>query len=136
MNKGKRGNKAQVAVEFLMIVAVLFTIFVVYTAVTRSRMNQLLEEEEYLLLKDTAQMTKEELVIAAAVNDGYYRQIEIDDILGYTYNYTIEKSGDNLVFTSENNVYVVRVPEYNGTIVKGINDINKTGGVVYVNQGS
>ena len=132
MTGKKRSRRAQVAIEFLMIVAVMFTIFVVYSAVTRSRMNEILLEEEYLLLKDTAQMIKEELVIASRVNDGYYRQIELPEMMEYKFNYTVYKLGEDIVFESDHHEYYVRVPEHNGTIVKGINDINKTGGVVYV----
>lgn len=136
MNWGKRG---QVAIEFLLLIVITFSVFLVYTSVTRDKMTELLEKEEYILLKDAVYMARNEILIASKVGNGYYREFVIPEELDLKYNYTIfirNNPYHQIVAWSfrHNHSQVVDIPEVVGNISKGLNVINKTGGVIYLTQ--
>ncbi len=129
MNWGKRG---QVAVEFLILIVIAFTVFIMYAAVTRDKMDELRSEEEHVLLKDVVYMARNEILIASKVEDGYYREFVMPDELDLKYNYSINITGEHILATSENHQQMVSIPTVNGTLKKGLNIVNKTGGVIYL----
>lgn len=125
MNK----KNAQAAVEFIMLIVILFSIFMVYTISTRNKMDEIRNKKEYNLLKDVTMMAQNEVLTAVKVEDGYYRQFELPDTLEGI-NYTINITGQVIAAYSENHEYVMIIPHVNGTIKKGINTITKNGGVI------
>jgi hypothetical protein len=132
----KRGVKAQVAVEFLFLVAIMFTVFIVYAAFTRERISTMMDDQRYILLKDQAEVTRDEIILASQVHDGYTRQFMMPQMLGDSYNYTVSIEGGTLKFESGYGSSLQRVevavPPFSGSIGLGLNEINKTGGVVYI----
>lgn len=125
--------KSQVSLEFVFLVAIAFTIMVVFIASTRSEFNELRGEEEMSLVKDVSFMIQHELVIASNVEDGYIRTFEIPQKLN-TIDYDIDITNNLLITNSSGGYeYALNVPDINGTIQKGANKINKTEGVIYLN---
>jgi hypothetical protein len=125
-------RKAQVAFEFVVLVAVLFTALMIFTSFVRDNFSEVQSDTDYFKLKDVALSVKSEINLAVALEDGYQRAFFIPLTLdGLEYNITKEDSA--LMFASVGTEYSVSVPYYEGTVQKGNNIIQKTGGVVEVN---
>ncbi|MBN2112076.1 hypothetical protein JW707_03170 [Candidatus Woesearchaeota archaeon] len=129
---GFRLNKAQVAMEFVMLIMIAFMIMIVFTAFAKDSMIDIRKDEEGDALKDVVESVKSEILIASNVEDGYRRDFTIpDSVRGI--NYTIEISYGYINAESRNYEYSVQVPPTVGIIVKGENTIRREEGVVYLN---
>jgi hypothetical protein len=125
-------RKAQVAFEFVVLVAIMFGALIVFTSFVRDNFAEVQTDTDYFKLKDLALSVKSELSLAIALEDGYQRAFFVPfTVDGLEYNITRENGF--LLFASGNAEYSVNVPPYNGTLQKGNNMISKTDGVVEVN---
>ncbi|MBW2997746.1 hypothetical protein KY349_05390 [Candidatus Woesearchaeota archaeon] len=125
-------TKAQVAFEFVVLVAVLFTALIVFTAFVRENFSDVQSDTDYYMLKDVALFVKSEMNLAAALEDGYRRDFFVPlTIEGMEYN--ISKENGFITFSSNGDGYTVHVPPYTGTVQKGNNVIKKTAGQIEVN---
>jgi hypothetical protein len=133
MNYKKRG---QVAMEFLILISIAFMIFLVYTMVTRDKISNLSMEEEYIQLQDFTDSARNEILVASQVEDGYYREFTLPQKIGDKYEYTIHinQTTDKLEINTTNHQEVIEIPHVNGTIQKGLNEITKEGGTIYLNS--
>ena len=129
---GKQLKKAQVAMEFVFLVGLAFTVMVVFISSTRSEFDELRTEEERSLLKDVTVMAQHELIIASTVEDGYHRVFEIPTTINGI-DYTITITNDILLAQTEDYEYDVNIPSVTGNVVLGNNTIEKTDGIVYLN---
>lgn len=125
-------KRAQVAIEFVILVSIAFFIFILFVSVTRNKAIELFEEKKYEELKEVGNMIKDELIIASQVNDGYYREIEVPYNIQGSYDYEIERIGNSIYLYLDENQYYVRIPSFLGNISKGKNLITKEGGDIYV----
>ncbi|MBW2964809.1 hypothetical protein KY363_05085 [Candidatus Woesearchaeota archaeon] len=124
--------RAQVAFEFVILVAVLFTALLIFSSFVRDNFSEVQSDTDYFKLKDVALSVKSELSLAVALEDGYQRAFFVPLTLdGLEYNITRENGF--LTFTSDESEYTVSVPPFNGTVQKGNNVIVKLAGVVGVN---
>lgn len=125
-------NKAQVAFEFVMLVAILFTVLIVFTSFVRDNFTEVETDTDHFKLKDLAISIKSELNLAIVLEDGYQRYFYIPLTLdGLEYNIT--RDDGILLFESANAEYSVSVPQYTGTLQKGNNLIRKNSGAIEVN---
>lgn len=125
-------TRAQVAFEFVVLVAVLFTALIVFTAFVRENFSDVQDDTDYFMLKDIAVSVKSELNLAASLEDGYQRDFFIPlTIEGLEYNITRENG--YLMFASSGAEYTVNVPQFTGSVVKGNNMIKKVDGQLEVN---
>lgn len=127
----KMYQKAQVAIEFLMLIVILFSIFMVYSISTRKEMDDIRDKKEYLLLIDTTKMAQHEILTAVKVEDGYHREFELPDTLEGI-NYTINITGSMILANTDNHEYALFIPAVNGTVKKGSNIITKENGMVKI----
>jgi hypothetical protein len=124
-------QKTQVAVEFLMLIVILFSIFMVYTISTRKEMDDIRDKKEYVMLTDMAKMAQHEILTAVKVEDGYRREFELPDTLEGI-NYTINITGNMILTNTDNHEYALFIPAVNGTVKKGSNIITKENGMVKI----
>jgi len=130
---GKQQLKiGQVSMEFIFLVGLAFTIMIVFIASTRSEFSDLRSVEERSLVKDVSVMIQHELVMAASVEDGYYRIFNVPDELEGN-DYSMYILNNTLVVYTDDYEYVLNMPSIVGDIQKGNNTINKTGNVIYLN---
>ena len=124
--------KGQVAFEFVVLVAVLFTALIIFTVFVRDNFSAVQSDTDYFKLKDVALSVKAELNLAIALEDGYQRAFFLPlTIDGLEYN--ISRENGFLQFSSVGTEYTVNVPPFTGNVSKGNNIIQKVGGVVEVN---
>jgi len=125
-------RQAQVAFEFVILVAILFTALIVFTSFVRDNFSDVQSDTDYFKLKDVALSVKAEISRAVALEDGYQRTFFIPlTIDGLEYN--ISRDNGFLLFASDGAEYTVSVPSYTGNLQKGNNVIRKVDGVVEVN---
>jgi type II secretory pathway component PulC len=123
---------AQVAFEFVVLVAIVFTALIVFTAFVRDNFRDVQSDTDYFKLKDVALSVKAEISLAVALEDGYQRAFFLPlTIDGLEYN--ISRENGFLMFESSGAEYTVSVPSYSGDVQKGNNIIRKVDGVIEVN---
>lgn len=126
-----RNRNGQVAIEFIVLIVLLFSIFMVYTVSTRKQMDDIRDKKEYVLLKDVTRMAQNEILTALRVEDGYIRKFELPpDLDGI--NYTINITGPMILANTENHERAIMIPNVTGTLQKGDNTITKQNGIISI----
>jgi hypothetical protein len=124
-------KRGQAAIEFIILIVILFSVFMVYAVSTRTKMDEIRDEKEYILLRDVIRMAQNEILTAVKVEDGYLREFELPETLELI-NYTINLTNGIIIGDTENHEYAVMVPSVNGTLKKGKNTITKENGIVNI----
>jgi len=131
--KKKVKGKGQAAIEFIILIVILFSVFMVYTISTRTKMDEIRNEKEYLMLKDVAKMAQNEILTAVKVENGYFREFELPNSLEGI-NYTINITGLMITASTENHEQSFLIPNVTGTLAKGKNIITKENGTIRIEQ--
>lgn len=127
-------TNAQFAIEFVVLVAFMFLIFLGFTAVITSKILEAKENERQKIAEDIATLVRNEIDLAKSVADGYNRIFSIPNkVEGSDYNIEIIDNRE-LVVNYIDKEYVSFLPEkVEGNINLGENAIRKEDGVVYIN---
>ena len=124
--------KAQIAIEFILLVSVAFVILIIFLTSVRSQATDLNKRKDFVLVKDLAYKVQYEINIATQVKSGYNRTFFIPEKLDNK-EYTINIEKNEITIRLEKLEFVLDIPEINGNINKGNNQIKNLGGVVYLN---
>lgn len=127
-------KKAQVAVEFVIFVALLLFVMLIFLAFILTYTADVRNDKDREMLKDIAYAIQAEVNIASAVDDGYERNFVVPLLIEST-DYMINITQDQVWATTENAEIVLDVPEIVGNLTKGGNTIRKTDGIIYLNVG-
>jgi len=128
---GKR-IKAQIAIEFILLVCVAFVILIVFLTSLRSQAIDLNERKDFVLVKDLAYKVQHEINMAVQVKPGYTRTFFIPEKLDSN-DYTMIQTKGKFTVVLKKSEFTVSIPEIKGDIKKGDNTIKNLGGVVYLN---
>ena len=125
---------AQFAIEFIVLIAFMFLIFVGVIAVVTSKVLEAKENERQAIAEDIATLAKNEIGLARSVSDGYSRTFNLPNkIEGNTYTIEIIDNRE-LVVNYIDKEYVLFLQEnIVGNINPGTNTITKVNGVVNIN---
>ncbi len=124
--------KAQISAEFIIFVGLAFLITIAFVVISLDQLNDFRIKKEDEAVKDLTLKLQRELLLAATVEDGYIRTFTIPNKLERV-NYSITMQNSTMTVESKNSLYIVAIPNSVGNINKGTNNINKTGGVIYIN---
>ena len=125
-------SKAQVSAEFYVFLGLAFLIAISFEIASLDQLNDFRIQKESEAVKDMTLKLQKEAIIAANVEDGYVRVFEIPDKLD-SINYSLTTKNYTISVQSENAFYILSIPRAIGNFSKGVNKINKTGGVVHIN---
>ena len=125
-------SKAQISAEFFVFLGLAFLIAIAFEIASLDQLNNFRIQKENEAVKDIALKLQKELLVAAAVEDGYVRTFEIPDKVD-NINYSLTTLNSTITVQSKNGFYLVVIPKIFGNVTKGANKINKTWGVIYVN---
>ena len=126
-------SRAQVTTEFLILVGILFVFTLIIGTNSISDLNSYNTIKEQEAVRDVALKFQRELYIAATVEDGYVRIFTMPDRADGI-NYSVITRNLSLVVESKNTFSSVSLPYSIGNLTKGTNRINKTEGIIHVNQ--
>lgn len=129
-----RQNNAQFAIEFIVLIAFMFLIFVGVIAVVTSKVIEAKENERQHIAEDIAALAKNEIDLARSVSDGYSRTFNLPNkIEGNSYTIEIIDNRE-LVVNYIDKEYVLFLQEnIIGNINPGVNIITKVNGFVNIN---
>ena len=127
-------TNAQFSIEFIMLIAFMFLVFLGFMAVVTSKIIEAKENERQKIAEDIAALARNEIDIAKSMADGYARNFTIPSKMKGN-SYTIEIINDReLVVKYLDKEYVEFLPEkVAGNVNLGANSIRKENGVVYIN---
>ncbi|MDP7476439.1 MAG: hypothetical protein QF655_02300 [Candidatus Woesearchaeota archaeon] len=127
-------TKAQFAIEFIVLIAFMFLIFVGFIAVITSKIIEAKENERQKIAEDIATLARNEINLAKSASNGYSRTFNLPrKIKGIGYDIEIIENRE-LVVTYIDKEYVSFLPEkVEGNINPGENTIMKESDTVYVN---
>ncbi len=129
----KQHIRAQISIEFILLVSFAFMILMIFLTSVRSQAIDLNEKRDFVLVKDLAYKVQHEINIATQVKSGYNRTFSIPEKLNNK-GYAINIVENELTIKLENLEFVLNIPEVSGNnINKGNNTIKNLGGVVYLN---
>lgn len=126
-------GSAQISAEFFVLLGLGLLIAIAFEVASLDQLKDFRLQKENEAVRDLALKLQKELLIAASVEDGYVRFFKIPDNLD-TINYSITTTNASIVVKSKNGFYIVTIPLIIGNISKGLNVINKTGGIIYINS--
>lgn len=126
-------SKSQVSSEFFIFVGLAFLIAIAFALASLDQLQDFRLEKESEAVKDLALKLQKEMIIAASVEDGYIRSFEIPGKLD-NIDYFLTVQNNTIIVRSKNSFYTLSIPKAMGNFTKGINTINKTGDVIYINS--
>ena len=126
-------KRGQVSAEFFILLGLTFLIALAFEIASLDQLNDFRIQKESEAVKDLALKLQKELLIAATVEDGYVRIFQIPQNLD-SINYTLTTLNQTITVKSKNSLYIVAIPKVAGKIGKGVNVINKTGGIIYISS--
>ncbi len=129
MNK----SKSQFAIEFIVLMAFMFLIFLGFIAVATSNVLKTKEKERLEIAEDLSSMAKNEIDLARSASNGYKRSFELPiKVGGSYYNIGIVENRE-LVVTYADKEHVSFLPLVCGDIFVPNNEISKDNNVVCIN---
>ena len=124
-------SKAQISNEFFVFIGLTFFIALAFEIASLDQLNDFRIQKESEEVKDIALKLQKELLIASAVEDGYFRTFVLPDNLDGI-DYSLITQNSTIAVQSKNSLFIVSIPYIIGNASKGANTINKTGGVIYL----
>ena len=138
-------KKTQISMEFMLLVTFMLFFFIVFFGVVQYRMAEATTEKELQLLKEVGDYVKNEISLAATVEDGYTRTFETPiDVVGRAYYMDLYKAQTEnkaqyyleLSYVQDGSPIFINLPYMNMdintkiTINNGKNTISKTNGEI------
>lgn len=126
--------RGQVAIEFSVMIMLAFIFMITLLVIVAVYATHFQEQKQLRAMEDLADQLHQELLLAAAVEDGYERVIEIPDRLrGSPYTLSIT----NAILTlhiAGGATYAKVIPPVTGEFVIGTNRIRKANGQITIDQ--
>ena len=125
--------KSQSATEFIVLASFMLLVILGFFAVTSSNLLEARGEANRKTAKDIADFAYKEIEIAVSLNDGYTRTFKIPQkVNGIAYTINITDNRELTVNYLDNEYVRFLPPKIIGNISKGINQIKKLNGIIYV----
>jgi len=133
MKIGKKTN-AQFAIEFIVLIAFMFVVFLGFTAIITSKILEAKENERQEIAEDIAQLAKNEIDLARSVSDGYNRTFNLPNkIEGNSYTIFIIDNRELVVNYLDREYVLFLADNVIGDLNPGANTLRKENGIVFVN---
>lgn len=129
----KKLKLGQGAIEFMILFGAVLVFFTFFFGAILENISDKNSDKEVALLQSVTLNARDEINLAAGATDGYYREFLLpNNIFGRDYIINIT---DNFVYTLMDDIqFAYEIADITGTINKGLNNITKKSGVVYLNQ--
>lgn len=124
--------KSQTSIEFLTLTGLILFMLVLFLAVISYKVEDINLQKEIIYGEDIIIKIQKEINLASRSLDGYSRNFRLPQKLG-SLDYNITIFGNELIVLTKNQAFERRIPAIIGNITKGINKINKTNEIIYLN---
>ncbi|HYD03048.1 MAG TPA: hypothetical protein VEC16_02000 [Alphaproteobacteria bacterium] len=133
-----KNKKAQIVIEFLLLIGMAFFIIIVLLISLMSVSEGNHKTKTYNDLNDLGMSLQEEFLLAAELEDGYTRKINLPaTVNGVQYNATLGSLANDtrsyLQIDYESTQLYYELPKIYGTLTMGDNIIRKNDGVLRLN---
>lgn len=127
-------RKAQVAIEFIIIIGALLFFVALFLLIVQENMKDKLYQEENILVKEIALTVQNEINLALQSGDGYSREFKLPRQAG-SLDYEINIDSGIVYIKTTNNRHALTIPVANvtGDINVTTNRIAKINGIIYLN---
>ncbi|RMD66517.1 hypothetical protein D6817_03960 [Candidatus Pacearchaeota archaeon] len=134
-NKSERtGKSAQTAIEFFIIVSVVFFLVLLFLSLIVLNIGERQAERKQELAKEVLEQLQTEIDLASSSIDGYEREFSLPaTILGENYTIAIDSNYAYLQLSSRTYSLSLSVFNITGQPKAGANTIRKINGSVYLN---
>ena len=128
-------KKAQVAIEFMIIIGAIFFFIAIFFLAVQENLNDKIKEEERLLVKEVALTVQDEINLALESTNGYKRDFKLPSNIRQL-DYEINITSNVVYIRTEDNKHAMALPVANVTGEINITDntIEKINGGIYINQ--
>ena len=128
-------KKSQFSIEFTVLIAFMFLIFVAFIAVITSKVSESKESERLKIAEDIAALAKNEIELAKSASDGYSRNFDLPArIEGGSYSIEVIDNRELVVDYIDKEHVSFLQEKICGDIFITNNEIDKENGVVCVNS--
>ncbi len=135
-NKLLKCKRSQTAMEFVILIAFVLFFFTAFSLVIQRNMSDKLREKKNLAIKEIALTVQDEIALAQASSEGYFRTFKLPKNLNGQ-DYIIELNEGMVYIYTLDNKYAMALPIADVTVVnliqKGFNNITKENGEVKLN---
>jgi len=132
----KKHLNGQSSIEFIILVMATFVIFLSFVYLYGNKVSIISKRRTYDKVHWLCNYVRDEIDTAAMVHDGYYRNFKLPNkIYGSDYQISELRHENKVIITisCRNITYLIDVPYYEGSLVKGENTIKKIDGKIYLN---
>ena len=131
----KRGVKAQSIIEFITLIGAALFFFTILILAVNYKISDKRYEDEDLRVRKIALEIQSELTLAKKATDGYKRTFYIPEkINGDDYELIHDIISNRVSIRTERIKAAYELVQVNGVLIKGNNNIEKRGGIVYLNE--
>ncbi len=131
----------QIAIEYLTLMGLGFIMLMIFLVIAGDRLSDLNSDALAVEAQDVAFMVQSEILNAATVEDGFFRNFTIPDKLtksDFTIQLIYNTQTNRTVLALDAGIVHIALPTANitGYLSKGNNAIRKNAGVIYINVNS
>ena len=131
----KMSPKSQFSIEFIVLIAFMFLVFVAFIGVIASKVVESKENERLKIAQDIATLAKNEIDLAKSASDGYSRNFELPvKISGNSYTVGIINNRELVVNYIDKEHVSFLQEKVCGDILIPSNEIGKENGITCVNS--
>jgi len=131
-----RKTKAQFAIEFIVLIAVMFLVFLGVISVVTTKILEAKDNERQQIAEDIATLAMNEIELARSVSDGYVRTFILPETVnGNTYDIDIIDDRELVVNYIDKEHVLFLQDNVFGSLSRGFNVIKKIDGTVIVAGG-
>ena len=128
-------KKSQFSIEFAILMAFMFLVFVVFIGIITSKVAESKENERLKIAEDIAALAKNEIDLAKSASDGYSRNFELPvKISGNSYTVGIINNRELVVNYIDKEHVSFLQEKVCGDILIPSNEIGKENGITCVNS--
>jgi len=127
-------TNAQFAIEFIVLIAFMFLVFLVVVSVVTTKILEAKENERQVIAEDIATLAINEIELARSVSDGYARTFILPNTVnGNTYTIAIIDDRELIVNYIDKEHVSFLQDDVVGNLNVGENTIRKENNIIYVN---
>jgi hypothetical protein len=126
---------AQTAVEFIILIAFLLSVFTAFFLLIQSNMSDTINQRKSISVKNLAIAVQDEINLASDSTDGYQRVFSLPDKIGNSdYEINLTEGFVYIRTSDKKNSIALPVRNVSGEVMKGDNIISKNSGIVRIEQ--